>query len=92
MGGEPGLGRAPEPPPLLCGDHLERMTERAAALALDLAEDDPASAPDDQIELVPACPDVRPEDPIPAQAVVERRAALEATPGPRPAQAAGTGS
>jgi hypothetical protein len=92
MGGKPGLGGAPQPPPLLRRDHLERMAERVAALALDLAEDEPAPAPDDQVELVPAGPDVRAENPVPAQAVVERGTALEATPGPRGAQAAVAGS
>ena len=92
MGGQPGLGRAPQPPPLLRGDHLERMAERVAAFALDLAEDEPAAAADDQVELVATRPDVRPEDAVAAQAVVERGPALEATSGPRCAQAAVAGS
>lgn len=92
MGREPGLGRAPQPPALLRRDHLERMAERTRPLPLDLAEDEPATAPHDQVELVATGPDVRAQDPVPAQAVVERCAALEATADPRSAQAAEAGS
>jgi hypothetical protein len=92
MSGEPRLGRPPQPPPLLGGDHLQWVTERLRTLALDLAEDEPVAAAHDQVELVPARPDVRREDPVPAQAVVQRGTPLEPPPDPGGAQAADAGS
>ena len=42
--------RQPQPPLLLLVDHLERVAEAVAGLPLDLAEDEPPAAPDDQVE------------------------------------------
>jgi hypothetical protein len=56
--------------------HLERMAAPGATFALHLTEDEPSSAPSDEVELVPARPDVRPEDPVAAEAVVAARATL----------------
>jgi hypothetical protein len=92
MGGEPALGRPPDASSLLRRDHLERMAERGASLALDLAEDEPAPAPHDQVELVAARPDVGADDAVSAQPVVQRRASLEAPAGSPRAQAADAGS
>src|SRR5689334_17191929 len=73
---EPGLGGPPDPALLLRRHHLERVAEPRTALRLHLAEDEPAPAPGDHIELVASGPDVRAEDPVAAQAVPERRAPL----------------
>ena len=74
--GEPRLRGEPQPPQLLLVDHLERVAEPVAGLALDLAEDEPPAAPDDQVELVAARPDVRAENAVAAQAVVAGGASL----------------
>jgi len=89
---EPALGGAPKPAPLLWSDHLQRMSELSAPLALDLAEDESVASTDDQVELVPTGPDVPAEDAVAAQPVVERRPALEAAADPARAQAAEAGS
>ena len=88
MSREPALCGAPEATALLGGDHLERMPEGVRLLPLDLAEDEPAAAADDQVELVPARPDVLAEDPVAPQAIVERGTALEPVADPPRAQAA----
>ena len=75
--GQPRLRGEPQPPQFLLVDHLERVAEPIAGLPLDLAEDEPTAAPDDQIELVPAGPDIRAEDAVAAQAVVAGGASLE---------------
>jgi hypothetical protein len=67
--------RAPPSPPRLV-DHLEWIAEPGPGFALDLAEDEPTAAPDDQIELVPAAPDIRAKDAVAAQAVVAGGACL----------------
>jgi hypothetical protein len=68
------------------------MAERGAPLAHDLAEDEAATTPDDQIELVSARPDVGAQDPVAAEPVVQRRPSLEAPAGAVRAQAADAGS
>ena len=90
MAGDPGLGGSPEPPTLLRRHHLERMPEVRGRLAFHLAEDDPAAAPDDQVELVASRPDVRAKNPITAQPVVTSGAALKAIADPSRVQAAST--
>ena len=74
--GEPRLRGEPQPSQLLLVDHLERVTEPSAGLPLDLAKDEPPAAPDDQVELVTARPDVRAENAVAAQAVVAGGASL----------------
>jgi hypothetical protein len=61
---EPRLRRVPDPAYLLGVHHLERVAETGARLALDLAEDDRAPAPGDDVDLVPTGPGVRVEDPV----------------------------
>src|SRR4051794_33811632 len=73
---QPRLGRAADPPLLLRADHLQRIAAAAARLAFDLDESQASAAADDQVELVPADPDVRPEDPPAAQPVPARRSLL----------------
>jgi len=63
-------------PPLLDRDHLERMAVTGAAFGLHLAEDEPAPAAGDDVELVPPGAGVRLEDPVPAQPIVAARPAL----------------
>ena len=58
-------------------DHLEWVAEPVARLALDLAEHEPPTAPDDQVELVTARPDIRAENAVAAQAVVAGGSSLE---------------
>ncbi len=77
MAGEPDLGRAPEATTFLRRHHLERVTVGSARLSLHLAEDEPAAAAKDQVELVAARPDVGSEHAIAAQPVVAPGAALE---------------
>ena len=77
MTGEPDLGRAPEATAFLRRHHLERVAVVGGRLALHLAEDEPAAATDDQVELVAAGPDIGVEHAVAAQAVVERGPALE---------------
>ena len=89
---EPGLGGAAEPAALLGGHHLERMAVVRARLSLHLAEDNPPAAADDQIELVASGPDVRSQDAIATQAVVESGAALVTVADAPCIQAAATGS
>jgi len=57
----------------------EEVAEAIVDLVLDLAKDDRAPAPRDDVQLVPARPGVRVEDPIAAQAVVPGGAALGGT-------------
>jgi hypothetical protein len=96
MSRKPCLGRSTQAPAFLRRHHLERMAVVVVRLALDLAEDDAAAAPDDQVELVAAGPDVGVEDAVAAQAIVTRGAAFEPIAGApcirlRRAQAAATG-
>jgi hypothetical protein len=76
MRGEVGVPCAGEPALLLGADHLEGVAVALAALALDLDEDESPAAADDEVELVPARPDVRCQDAVPAQPVVPERAQL----------------
>ena len=69
MAREPGLRGAPHPPDLLGVHHLERIAESRAGLALHLAEHDGSAAAGDDVELVPAGPGVRIENPVGVQAV-----------------------
>src|SRR5437899_7751661 len=82
---EPGLRRATQPPPLLRRHHLERVAEPRALLLLDLDEAKIAAAPDDQVELVAADPDVLAEDLPAPQPVPPHRSSFggEARAGPR---------
>jgi hypothetical protein len=89
---EPGLSGPSEPAALLRRHHLERVAEIRRRLAFHLAEDNSTAAPDDEVELVAARPDVRAENAITAQPVVTSGAALEAIAGPPRVQAASTGS
>jgi uncharacterized heparinase superfamily protein len=76
VGREPGLGGAADPPDLLRADHRDRLAEARAGLRLDLAEDEAAAASRDQVELVASRPDVRAQDPVAAERVVDGRAPL----------------
>lgn len=90
---EPALAGAPKPPHLLRANHLERMAVAVARLALDLAEDDRAAPPQDQVELVPARPDVPAEDAVAPEPVVALDQPLKPPPLAGGAQAAaGSGS
>ena len=73
---QPGLCGAAHAPELLRADHLERVAEALALLPLDLGEDDRATATDDQVDFVPARPDVPAQHSIAAQQVVQRRELL----------------
>ena len=73
---EPRLCRAAQPPLLLGRDHLERVAEPRALLLFDLDEAKSPPAPDDQVELVAAGPDVLAEDPPAAQPVPPHRPPL----------------
>jgi len=55
---EPRSCRLPDAAHLLRVDHLERIAVTDARFSLDLAEDECATAADDQVELVAADPDV----------------------------------
>jgi hypothetical protein len=79
----PGLRRPRDTPHLLGGDHLERVAPLSPALRLHLAEDDGATAADDEIELVATDPRISGQDPVAAQSVMPQGAAL----GPRPDRA-----
>ena len=69
MRGEKRLGGAPDAAGLLPADGLERVTEAVPAAHLDLAEDEPAPSPHDEIQLVAARPGIGGEHAIPAQHV-----------------------
>src|SRR5205823_8453183 len=80
-GREPHLRCLAQPALLLLRDHLERIAVSVAALRLHLDERELPSAAHDEVELVPADPNVRLQDPVSPQAVVPPRAALGSTPG-----------
>ena len=69
---EPRLGGMPDTANLLGIHHLEGIAKTWAGLALHLAEDDRAPTPRNHVELVPARPDIRAEDPIGPKAVPAR--------------------
>ena len=71
MRGEPCLGRAADPPPLLAADPLERVAVAAAPLLLHFAEDERAAAAQDEVELVATGPGVAFEHAVAAQPVVQ---------------------
>lgn len=74
--GDPGRGSTPYPPSLFGVDHLERVAEVASALLLHLSHDEPAPAPEHEVELVPSCPHVRGHDSVSAEPIVPERNAL----------------
>ena len=74
--GQEGLRRPAQTAPFLLGHHLERVAVAPAGLGLDLAEDESPPAAEDEVELVPADPDVRAQDPVTAQAVMPPRPPL----------------
>ena len=78
VGVKPGLGGAANAPLLLGANHLERIAVAVAALLLHLAEDQPPTAPDDEVELVATRPLVPAEDPVAAHEVVREGTALAA--------------
>src|SRR6266545_4418729 len=67
-------------PYLLRRHHLERVAVAIAALSFHLDEDNRAPAADDEVELVPADPDVRAEDAVETNAVVPKRSVLGRVP------------
>ena len=69
---EPRCRSAPDTASLLAVDRTDRATVAVPRALLDLDEDEPGASPDDQVELVTAGPDVGPEDPVTAEAVVPR--------------------
>jgi hypothetical protein len=79
---EPSGGRALEPTNLLRPDGLPRMAEAGAAPRLDLADDEPLTAPSDHVELVPARACVRAQYPVAAEAVIAPDAAFRVRPEP----------
>src|SRR5690242_2907118 len=64
---EPRLGRAPHAPLLALVHHLQRIAELLTHLLLDLAEDERAAAPRDDVELVPTGPGVPGQNPVAAE-------------------------
>src|SRR5881398_1814705 len=81
--GQPRLRGTAEAALLLRADHLERIAVAPGGLGLHLDERQPAPAPDDEVELIAAGPDVRLQDPIAAQAVEPPRPPL-GRPAARP--------
>ena len=69
---EPRRRGAPDTPTLLAVDRTDRAAVAVPRAFLDLDEDESGASPDDQIELVTAGPDICPEDPVTAEAVVPR--------------------
>ena len=65
MDREPRLRGAPNAALLLRPDHLERIAEALAGLRLHLAEDQPLSAANDEVELIAPPAGVRGQDPVP---------------------------
>ena len=65
-------------PRLLLVDHLERISERAAALLLHLDDEEGSPAAQDEVELVGAGACVRLDQPVSAQSIVAKGAALAA--------------
>ena len=63
---------------LLLVDHFQRMPEPTAALLLDLHHEQTATAPQDEVDLVPADARVGLEEPVAAKPVVVEGAALAA--------------
>ena len=66
---KPRSGGVADPAHLLGVHHLQRVVEPRARLALHLAEDDRSPTSGDDVELVPAGPGVRIENPVSPQAV-----------------------
>src|SRR5262245_18605253 len=77
---EPDLGGAAKAAFLLGPDRLAGIPVTIPAPGLDLAENQPASAPKHDVELVPPCSRVRLQDAIAAQPVVAADAPLGARP------------
>src|SRR3954454_3887997 len=63
--GEPDLRCPTQPPLLFVADRLAGIAIPRARACLHLAEDDSPAAAQDDVELVPARPHVRREDPVP---------------------------
>src|SRR2546430_2527774 len=78
--GEPGLRGTAQAALLLAVDHLERVAEARAALALHLAEDELRAPARDHVELVPARPFVDAEDAVPADPVPPHGTELRRVP------------
>ena len=76
MASEEAFGGATEPPGLLGADRLERVAETLSRARLHLDEDQPAAAPDDDVELVPSGAGVRREHAVAAQEVVQPNSLL----------------
>ena len=76
--GEPRVGGGAHASGLLGPDHLERVAVCVAPLLLHLRDHDAASTADDQVDLVPASANVRPEQPVAPESVVEEGPALAA--------------
>ncbi len=73
---QPHRTGAPKTPPLLRIHHLHRLAEVEPGAHLHLAEDDLRAATDDQVDLASADADVRAENLVSPDEVVERGAAL----------------
>src|SRR3954452_4586464 len=80
---QPGGCGTSQPAHLLRRDHLQRIAEAVAGLALHLAEHEHRAAPHDEVELVAADPDVLAEDAVRAQPVVPTRSELGGVPQAR---------
>src|SRR5712691_690274 len=78
MPGEPAFGGPADAPLLLLVDHLEWIPEPVAQLLFDLAEDEPAAAACDHVELIAGHPGVLRQDAVPARAVPPDGASLGA--------------
>jgi hypothetical protein len=76
IGRQPRRRGAPDPADLLWRDHLQRIAETRPGLRLHLAEHESAPAAHDDVQLVPADPDVRSEDAIATQPVPADGSAL----------------
>ena len=78
MPAEPRRRGPPQTPSLLRVHHLDRIAKPLSRLLLHLAENEPAAAADDQVELITADPHVRRQNPVPAHAVPPHSAPLGA--------------
>src|SRR5207247_1452726 len=85
---KPDLRGSADPAALLLIDHLDRVPEPRAALRLHLAEDEPAAAAQDEVELVAGRPCVLGEDLVAAEPVVPTGAPLGLGPEPAAHRAA----
>ena len=74
--GKPGLSGEAQPSQLLLVDHLERVADPSPVFPFTSQNTSRRPRPDDQVELVPAGPDVGVENAVAAEAIVAGGALL----------------